>query len=186
MSGKTFEDFFLHSLKIMLFTEQQVQDILPLLSRSAQAPALRHALDTHMSETRGQIARLESVFDLLDEKPVNIASPAASGLIAEARAMIDQFRDSETLENALIMALQSLKHFEIARYSALSALADQLGLEDIAEILEESLEEEQDMDELLSDLADEAVEEDGDFGEESEDDDEEDGEEKLDKGRKIS
>jgi ferritin-like metal-binding protein YciE len=159
MSAKTYEDFFLHGLKTLYFAEQQALEMFPSFSKVAQSPALRHALDVHMRESREQVGRLEQIFDLMDEKPVGIQGDAIQGILGEVRQTIDLFKGSEAVETALIASLQMIEHYEITRYNALSALADQLGLEEAAELLEQSLEEEQDTDELLSDLADEAVSE---------------------------
>jgi ferritin-like metal-binding protein YciE len=170
MSGKTYEDFFLHGLKTLYFAEQQALDMFPSLSKVAQSPALRHALDVHMRESREQIGRLEQIFDLMDEKAEGTPSDAIKGILSEVRQAVDLFKDGEAAETALIASIQMIEHYEITRYNALSALADQLGLEEAAELLEQSLEEEQDTDELLSDLADEAVTEEEE--EEFEDEDE--------------
>jgi ferritin-like metal-binding protein YciE len=150
---ETFEDLFLHQLQDVYYAEQQITKALPKMIEKATDPALKSGFETHLRETEGQIARLEAVFELIDEKPKGVTCPAIDGIIKEANEVAGEVSDKAVLDAALIAAAQAVEHYEIARYGTLIAWADQLGREDVAGILEETLEEEKATDEKLTQLA---------------------------------
>jgi ferritin-like metal-binding protein YciE len=157
MPEKNLEALFLHHLKDIYFAELQIAQTLPTMVSAAESPELRSAFETHLRETQGQIGRLEQVFDILGAKPASVPGEGILGLIREADAAMRLFAGGEAFEAALIAAAQSIEHYEIARYGTLRAWAEQLGIPEAAEILEESLDEETDTDEILSEIAEGAV-----------------------------
>jgi ferritin-like metal-binding protein YciE len=159
MSEKNLEALFLHNLKDIYFAEQQIAKVMPAMIEAAESDELRSAFETHARETQGQIRRLEQVFEILGRKPEAVRCEGILGIIKEGQAMMQEFAEGEAFEAGLIAAAQSIEHSEIARYGTLKAWAEQLGLEEAAALLEESLEEETDTDEILTEIAEEAVNE---------------------------
>ena len=159
MPEKNLEALFLHNLKDVYFAEQQIMKAMPAMIKAAESDELRSAFETHARETQEQIRRLEEIFDIVGEKPEGVTCDGILGIIKEGQAMMEEFAGGEAFEAGLIAAAQSIEHYEIARYGTLKAWAEQLGLEDAADLLEETLEEETDMDEILTEIAEEAVNE---------------------------
>jgi ferritin-like metal-binding protein YciE len=159
MPEKNLEALFLHNLKDIYFAEQQIAKVMPAMIAAAESEELRSAFETHSRETQEQIRRLEQIFEIMGQKAEAVPCEGILGIIKEGQGIMQEFAGGEAFEAGLIAAAQSIEHYEIARYGTLKAWADQLGLEDAAEILEQSLEEEEDMDEILTEIAEEAVNE---------------------------
>jgi ferritin-like metal-binding protein YciE len=157
MADKNLNALFVYTLKDVYFAENAIRKALPKMSEAASSEALKEAFDTHASETEGQIRRLEQIFELLDQKPEAIPCEAIQGLIKEGDEVRDEFAGGEALDAGLIAAGQAIEHYEIARYGTLRAWALQLGLDEAAQLIEETLAEEESTDELLSELAEEAI-----------------------------
>jgi len=157
ISEKNLEALFLHNLKDIYFAEQQIAKLMPTMIKAAESDELRSAFETHGRETDEQIKRLEQVFEMLGEKPQGVQCDGILGIIKEGQEVIQEFAGGEAFEAALIAAAQSIEHYEIARYGTLKAWAGQLGLEDAEELLEQSLDEETDTDEILTEIAEAAI-----------------------------
>ncbi|SFO36410.1 ferritin-like domain-containing protein [Sphingomonas sp. OK281] len=153
----TFDDLFLHQLQDVYYAENQITKALPKMADKATAPALKQGFETHLSETQGQITRLESIFDLLGEKAKAVTCPAIDGIIKEANEVAGEIEDKAVLDAALIASAQAVEHYEIARYGTLIAWANQLGRADIAAILKETLDEEYATDDKLTAMATSSV-----------------------------
>jgi len=149
----TFDDLFLHQLQDVYYAEHQITKALPKMAAKATAPTLREGFETHLRETEGQIARLERVFGLLNEKPKAVTCPAIDGIIAEANEVAGEIADKAVLDAALIASAQAVEHYEIARYGTMVAWATQLGRSEIAAILQETLDEEYATDDKLTAMA---------------------------------
>jgi ferritin-like metal-binding protein YciE len=150
---KTLRDLFVHTLQDLYYAEQRIMEALPEMIEKAQAAELRNVLNAHLSETQTQVQRLESVFALLGEKPATEECEAVNGLIEEAEELMSEVDDKAVLDAGIVAAGQAVEHYEIARYGTLVAWADQIGLSQAKELLEQSLEEEKRADRLLSDVA---------------------------------
>lgn len=185
-------ELFINELKDILWAEKALTKALPKMAKNACSEELAEALENHLQETEGQIERLEEIFSLLEVKPQAKKCEAMDGLIREGNEMMQQFDCGVIRDAAIISAGQKIEHYEIATYGTLRAFAEILELDDIAELLEETLEEEKAADEKLTDVttavvafedAEEEDEEDGEEeeedneGEEDEDNDEDTGEE---------
>jgi ferritin-like metal-binding protein YciE len=157
MPEKNLQALFLHNLKDIYFAEQQILKGLPTMAKSAESEELRHAFETHTSETEEQIRRIERIFEIMGQKPEVVPCEGILGIIKEGQAMLQEFADGEAFEAGLIAAAQAIEHYEIARYGTLSAWARQLDLTEVADLIEESLEEEADTDEILSEMAEAAI-----------------------------
>ena len=157
MAEKDLQALFLHQLKDIYFAETTIVKALPKLAQAAQSEELRGAFAVHLKETEGQVRRLEQVFKLLGEKPQGVECKAIQGIIAEGDELAEEFKGGEALDAGLIAAAQAVEHYEITRYGTLLAWAKQLGMDDAAQLLEETLVEEEKTDEILSELAEEAI-----------------------------
>lgn len=157
MSEKNLEALFLHGLKDIYFAEQMILKNMPSLAEAAETEELKAAFETHRSETQGQIKRLEQIFEILGQKPEGVPCEAIQGIIKEGQEVMQEFAGGEAFEAGLIAAAQSIEHYEISRYGTLRAWAQQLGHDQIADLIEQSLEEETDTDELLTELAEGSI-----------------------------
>ena len=110
-----------------------------------------------LKETEGQVKRLEQVFQLLGEKPAGVECKAIQGIIEEGQEIVQEFGGGEALDAGLIAAAQAVEHYEIARYGTLLAWAKQLGLSEAQGLIEETLVEEENTDQVLSELAEDAI-----------------------------
>jgi ferritin-like metal-binding protein YciE len=127
------------------------------MAEAAQSEELRGAFAVHLKETEVQVKRLEQVFQILGERPEGVACKAIQGIIEEGQEVLDEFRDGEALDAGLIAAAQAVEHYEITRYGTLLAWAKQLGLAEVEALIQETLVEEENTDQLLSELAEDAV-----------------------------
>jgi ferritin-like metal-binding protein YciE len=157
MSEKNLEALFLHNLKDIYFAEQEIARAVPAMIEAAESEELRSAFETHVRETQGQIKRLEQIFEIVGRKPEAVRCEGILGIIREGQAMTGEFAEGEAFEAGIIAAAQAIEHYEIARYGTLRAWARQLGMSEVAELIEQSLDEETDMDEILTEIAEGAV-----------------------------
>ena len=153
MTVKTLKDLFIHSLSDVYSAEKQLTRALPRLARAATLPELRQAFEQHLEETQGQIERIDHLVEGSELRLKRIKCVAMEGLVEEGREEIDEIEKGAVLDAALIGAAQKVEHYEIAAYGTLCALARQLGLDDAARLLDETLQEEKATDEKLSALA---------------------------------
>ena len=153
MTIKTLKDLFIHSLSDVYSAEKQLTRALPRLARAATLPELRQAFEQHLEETQGQIERIDRLVEGSELRLKRIKCVAMEGLVEEGREEIDEIEKGAVLDAALIGAAQKVEHYEIAAYGTLCALARQLGLDDAARLLDETLQEEKATDEKLSALA---------------------------------
>jgi ferritin-like metal-binding protein YciE len=156
-SRKTLVDLFLDALKDVYHAEKQVLRALPKLAKAAESDQVRQALEKHRDETEVQIERLEQVFEMLEKPARGKTCEAVQGLVEESKDLMQDFKDSEALDAALIAAQQSVEHYEISRYGTLRTWAGQLGMKRAVKLLEQTLQEEKKTDELLTQLAEAAV-----------------------------
>ena len=154
---KTLDDLFVHQLQDIYYAEKQLVKALPKLADKATSEDLKDGLLEHLEETKGHVKRLEQVFDMHGEEPKAVDCPAIDGIIKEANDITGDVEDKDVLDAAIIAAGQAAEHYEITRYGTLIAWAKQLGRQDCAAILAETLEEEKAADEKLSDLAETGI-----------------------------
>lgn len=154
---KGLNELFHDTLRDVYYAEKQILRALPKMARAVNSDELRQAMETHREETQGQVERLERVFEIIEKRASGKTCPAIQGLVEEGQEIIEEFKDSEALDAGVLAAAQAVEHYEIARYGALRTWAQQLGMEDAAQLLEETLEEEKKTDELLTQLAESSV-----------------------------
>jgi ferritin-like metal-binding protein YciE len=155
MPDKDLNALFLHQLKDTYYAENAIAKALPRFAEAAKTNELKAALTIHAEETRNQVRRLDQVFKLLDADPAGIECKAIEGILAEGDEVMEEFSGGPAIDAGLISAAQAVEHYEITRYGTLLAWAKQLELDDVAGLLEETLVEEENTDELLSELAEE-------------------------------
>lgn len=159
MAAKTLEDLFLHTVKDIYHGEMQILKALPKMAKEAESEELKAALHEHLTVTQGQVARLDKVFKMLGKPAKGEPCKAIEGLVAEGQEVIEETEKGPVRDAGIIAAAQAVEHYEIARYGTLCAWAEELGMEDAQELLEETLEEEKEADEKLNEVALEHVNE---------------------------
>ena len=155
MSLLTLRDVFVEQLKDMYSAENQIIKALPKMAKTASTPDLRQAFEKHLEQTRTQAERLEQVAEIIDETIKGKKCKGMEGLLEEGKETLEMKGESSpaALDAAMIAAAQRVEHYEIAAYGTLCAFAKQLGLRDALELLRESLEEEEQTDERLTEIA---------------------------------
>ncbi|HEY3293856.1 MAG TPA: ferritin-like domain-containing protein [bacterium] len=153
------EGLFINELKDVYNAEHQVMKALPKLCNAAASPELKDAFLEHLDQTRMQIERLEEVFDMLNLATKGKKCEAMQGIIEEGQEIIDEDGDDAVKDAALIAAAQKVEHYEIATYGCLRTWAVLLGHEQVAEILEDILEEEKQTDLFLTEIAENIINE---------------------------
>jgi ferritin-like metal-binding protein YciE len=154
---KTLSDLFHDTLKDIYFAEKKILSTLPKMAKAAQNEELRAAFEKHRGETAGQVERLEQVFAIIEQKPQAKTCAAIVGITDEGAEIMEEYKGSPALDAGLLAAAQAVEHYEISRYGTLKAWAEQLGLDDAVELLEETLDEEEATDEALTEIAKSAI-----------------------------
>jgi ferritin-like metal-binding protein YciE len=150
---KQLDDLFHDTLKDIYFAENKILKALPKMQKAAQSQDLRAAFKKHEAQTKGQVARLEQVFKLIDAKPQGKKCPAILGIIEEGDEIAKEYKGTAALDAGLLAAAQSVEHYEISRYGALCTWAEELGIERAVTLLSETLDEEKETDAALTELA---------------------------------
>lgn len=157
MADKDLRALFLHQLKDTYFAENTIVQALPKMIEAAKSEELKTAFGVHLEETKNHVKRLDQVFKLVGEKPQGVECKAINGIIAEGEEVVEEFTGGGALDAGLISAAQAVEHYEITRYGTMLAWAKQLGLNEVEDLLKETLIEEENTDDILSDLAEEAI-----------------------------
>lgn len=155
MAGKTktLEDAFYETLKDVYYAERNSVRALKKSAKSAEAQELKAAFETHAEESQQQVERLGQVFESIGKSARSKTCEAMQGLTAEMEEDLEDFQGSPAADAVLIGAAQAIEHYEIARYGTLRTWAEQLGYDEAARLLDETLAEEKKTDELLSQIA---------------------------------
>jgi ferritin-like metal-binding protein YciE len=147
-------ELFVEELKDIYWAEKHLLKALPKMRKASTSEELAGAFEQHLAVTENQVARLEEVFELMDMPPRAKKCEAMEGLVKESQSVIEDMPKGTAARDAgLIISAQKIEHYEIASYGSLVQLARTMGHEDVADILEETLEEEKEADQLLTELA---------------------------------
>jgi ferritin-like metal-binding protein YciE len=149
----TMDDLFVHTLQDIYYAENQIRKSLPDMIAKATNSELKSGFEMHLRQTEGHIDRLKQVFRLHGAEEKGVTCPAIDGILEEASDIAGDVADKQVLDAALIAAAQAVEHYEITRYGTLVAWAKQLGREDCASLLQQTLDEEDATDKKLSKLA---------------------------------
>ena len=148
------KELFLDELRDIYWAEKHLTKALPRMRKAATSEELANAFEQHLSVTEGQIERLEEAFELLEVKAKAIKCEGMEGLVKESERVIEETqKGSSTRDAGLIIAAQKVEHYEIAAYGSIVQLARTMGREDIANLLQQTLDEEKQADQLLTELA---------------------------------
>lgn len=152
------EEFFADELKDIYWAEKHLVKTLPKMKKAATSPELQQAFEDHLQVTMEHVSRLEEVFELMGKKPQAKKCDAMAGITEEGAGIIEETeKGTATRDVGLILAAQKVEHYEIATYGGLAQLARTLGHDDVAEILETTLADEKEADELLTGIAENNV-----------------------------
>lgn len=146
--------FFVDSIRDIYWAEKQIAKTLPKMEKAATSEELKAAFFDHLEVTNIHVERLEQVFDELGETARGKKCEAIEGIISEGKSIIEDTEDgTATRDVGLIMAAQKVEHYEIATYGSLVQIARTIGQNDVAKILETTLDEEKETDVLLTEIA---------------------------------
>jgi ferritin-like metal-binding protein YciE len=152
MAEQGLKELYIDELKDLYNAENQILKALPKMAKAATSEELRAGFLEHLEQTKGQVQRLETIFEQLGESPKGKKCKGMEGLIEEGSEAMDQW-DGEVLNAALIGAAQRVEHYEMAGYGTVIAFAEILGESEHVFLLNETLEEEKETDEKLTELA---------------------------------
>jgi ferritin-like metal-binding protein YciE len=148
------EDLFVEQLKDLYDAEQRLVDALPKMADAASSSGLKNAFSEHLAETRNHVTRLEQVFSSIGVEPERQTCQAMKGLVSEGSEIIDSKGSNPAVRDAgLIAAAQRVEHYEIAGYGSARTFAEQLGMNQAADLLQTTLDEEAAADKKLTQLA---------------------------------
>jgi len=153
MKLNNLEDLLLHELKDLYSAESQLVKALPKMAKAASHQELKAAFEEHLEQTEGHVERLDEIGEMLGKKLTGHTCKAMKGLVEEGSELISEDAEPAVRDAGLIGAAQRVEHYEIAGYGTARCLADQLGHSEIAELLEETLNEEKETNENLTELA---------------------------------
>lgn len=153
MAEKQLDDLFLDTLKDIYYAERQILKALPKMAKAATSPELKAGFEQHLAETEGQVERLQQVFDILGKPARGKTCDAILGILEEGKEIMDEYKGTQALDAGLVSAAQAVEHYEIARYGTLVTWAKQLGHNDVAQLLSQTLQEEEATDKKLTQVA---------------------------------
>jgi ferritin-like metal-binding protein YciE len=154
---KNLEQLFHDTLKDIYFAEKKILSVLPKMEKAAMNEELKDAFAKHRNQTEGHVDRLTDVFEMIDKKPQGKTCHAIVGITDEGAEIMSEYKGSPALDAGLLAAAQAVEHYEISRYSTLRTWAKELGLDEAASLLQQTLEEEEETDETLTEIAETVV-----------------------------
>jgi ferritin-like metal-binding protein YciE len=151
---QTLEDTFVDEIRDLYDAEKQIVRSLPKMAKAANSEELREAFKEHLEVTKGQMSRLEQVFEMLDQKARSKPCKGMKGLLDEGQEIITETKGTGPLADLeLIGAAQKVEHYEIAGYGTVRTFAQQMGNKEIAQLLDQTLKEEEQTDKKLTQIA---------------------------------
>ena len=148
---------FVEELRDLYSAENQLLKALPKMAKAATSEELRQAFEDHLRQTEDHVERLEEIFEKLDKKPTGKTCHGMKGLIEEGSEIMKEDGEGFVLDAGIIAAAQKVEHYEIAGYGTVRTFAQMLGEEDAADLLQQTLDEEGETDQRLTELAEEVV-----------------------------
>jgi ferritin-like metal-binding protein YciE len=154
---ESLHDAFEEELKDVLSAEKQLLKALPKMAKACSNEDLAAGFEEHLEQTKGQVERLEKIFEMLDKTPRAKKCKAMEGLIEEASEILEEEAAPEVLDAMIIGAAQKVEHYEIATYGTLVTWARQLEMDEAADLLQQTLDEEKETDMKLTEMAETGV-----------------------------
>jgi ferritin-like metal-binding protein YciE len=142
-----------HELKDLHHSESQLVKALPKMAKGSSNPELKQAIEHHLEETKEHVKRLESALEELDYSPTGVTCKGMQGLIEEGKEILSEDAPDDVRDAGIICAAQKVEHYEMAGYGCARTFAEQLGLQEIADLLQQTLDEEMAADEKLTTIA---------------------------------
>src|SRR6185312_16536658 len=153
MPQQELKELYIDELKDLYSAENQLVKALPKLAKASSSDELRAGFEEHLEQTKGHVQRLEQIFEMLGESPKGKKCKGMEGLVEEGSEMIDEDFEGSVKDAGLIGAAQRVEHYEIAGYGTVKAFAETLGETEHVSLIEQTLEEEKEPDEMLTELA---------------------------------
>jgi ferritin-like metal-binding protein YciE len=153
MSLDTLEKLYISELRDLYRAENQLLKALPKMAKGASSPELKDAFEKHLKQTKGHVERLEQLFEQLDESPKGKTCHGMKGLIEEGSEILKEDGEDSVLDAGIIVAAQKVEHYEIASYGSVRTFANLLGKDEAARLLQSTLDEESEANEVLNQLA---------------------------------
>ncbi len=153
MPDQGLKELYIDELKDLYSAENQLVKALPKMAKAASSDALRQGFEKHLEQTKGHVERLERIFQALGESPKGKTCKGMQGLIDEGSEATEEDYEDSVMDAALIGAAQRVEHYEIAGYGTVRSMAATLGEDNHVSLLEETLEEEKETDDKLTELA---------------------------------
>lgn len=153
MKAESLQDLYLEQLKDLYDAENQLIKALPKMAKAASSAELRNAFEEHLEQTKEHARRIETIFEGMGEKAKGQKCEAMEGLVKEGSEVIDKDMGEGVKDAALIAAAQRVEHYEMAGYGCVRTYANLLGDNEAADLLEQTLQEEKEADELLGGIA---------------------------------
>ena len=157
MARENLQDLYVEQLRDLHSAENQILKALPKMIKKTTHPELKAALQEHEKVTDKQVQRLETIFQELGEKPTGHKCKGMEGLLEEGEEALKDFTDGDVLDAAIIASAQRVEHYEIAGYGTVRSMANMLGFDRQADLLQETLDEEGEADHKLTGLAERVV-----------------------------
>jgi ferritin-like metal-binding protein YciE len=157
MKLNTLQKLYTDELRDLYNAENQLLKALPKMAKAASSEELKEAFEKHLEQTKGHVERLEQVFEELGEKPKGKTCRAMKGLIEEGSEILGEDGEESVLDAGIIVAAQKVEHYEIAGYGSVRTFAHLLGKDKSAELLQSTLDEESETNEILNKLAESVV-----------------------------
>lgn len=157
MSLDTLEQLYISELRDLYSAENQLLKALPKMAKGASSPELKDAFEKHLEQTKGHVERLEELFGQRDESPKGKTCHAMKGLIEEGSEILQEDGEDSVLDAGLIVAAQKVEHYEIASYGSVRTFANLLGKDEEEKLLQATLDEEAETNEVLNQLAETVV-----------------------------
>jgi ferritin-like metal-binding protein YciE len=157
MNLDTLEQLYISELRDLYSAENQLLKALPKMAKAASSEELKDGFEKHLEQTKGHVRRLEQVFEALDENPKGKTCRAMKGLIEEGSEILKENGEESVLDAGIIVAAQKVEHYEIAGYGSARTFAHLLGQNKAAELLQATLDEESETNEILNKLAESVV-----------------------------
>jgi ferritin-like metal-binding protein YciE len=154
MEQNDLRELYVDELKDLYDAENQLIKALPKMAEAATSDQLRSGFEQHLEQTREHAQRIERIFNSMGEKVKDKKCKGMNGLISEGKDVMGEDYDGELMDAALISAAQRVEHYEIAAYGTVRTFANILGEQEAVTLLEQTLEEEKETDEKLTELAD--------------------------------
>jgi len=157
MKLETLKTLYIDELRDLYNAENQLVKALPKMAKAASSEELQDAFEKHLEQTKSHVDRLEEVFEEIGEKPKGKTCKAMKGLIDEGSEILKEDGEESVIDAGIIVAAQKVEHYEIASYGSVRTFAQLLGKDRSADLLQKTLDEESEANEVLNKLAEDIV-----------------------------